>query len=29
MEAYKKSFEDRSTIVMTPDSEFFRYLKQR
>ena len=29
MEAYKKSFDDKSTIVMSPDSEFFRYLKQR
>jgi membrane protease subunit HflC len=29
MEAYKKSFDDRSTVVMSPDSEFFRYLKQR
>ncbi len=29
MEAYKKSFKDHSTIVMSPDSEFFKYLKQR
>lgn len=29
MEAYKKTFNDKSTIVMSPDSEFFRYLKQR
>ncbi len=29
MEAYKKSFKDNSTIVMGPDSEFFRFLKQR
>jgi membrane protease subunit HflC len=29
MEAYKKTFADKSTIVMSPDSEFFRYLKQR
>jgi membrane protease subunit HflC len=29
MEAYKKTFKDKSTIVMSPDSEFFRYLKQR
>lgn len=29
MEAYKKSFKDNSTIVMSPDSEFFKYLKQR
>ena len=29
MEAYKKSFDERSTVVMSPDSEFFHYLKQR
>ncbi len=29
MEAYKKTFNDRSTLVLSPDSEFFRYLKQR
>jgi len=29
MEAYKKSFNEKSTVVMSPDSEFFRYLKQR
>lgn len=29
MEAYKKTFQDKSTLVMSPDSEFFRYLKQR
>ncbi len=29
MEAYKKSFKENSTIVMSPDSEFFKYLKQR
>ncbi len=29
MEAYKKVFKDKSTLVMSPDSEFFRYLKQR
>jgi membrane protease subunit HflC len=29
MEAYKKAFKDKSTLVMGPDSEFFRYLKQR
>ncbi|WP_455378096.1 protease modulator HflC [Petrachloros mirabilis] len=29
MEAYKKSFNEKSTLVMSPDSEFFRYLKQR
>jgi len=29
MEAYKKTFKDKSTLVMGPDSEFFRYLKHR
>ncbi len=29
MEAYKKSFKENATIVMSPDSEFFKYLKQR
>jgi len=29
MEAYKKTFKSGATIVMTPDSEFFRFLKQR
>jgi len=29
MEAYKKTFKDKSTLVVGPDSEFFRYLKQR
>ncbi len=29
MEAYKKSFGGNSTVVMSPDSEFFKYLKQR
>jgi len=29
MEAYKKSFDEKSTLVMSPDSEFFHYLKQR
>jgi len=29
MEAYKKSFSGNSTVVMSPDSEFFKYLKQR
>ena len=29
MEAYKKTFKDKSTLVVSPDSEFFRYLKQR
>ena len=28
MEAYKKTFKDKSTLVMSPDSEFFRFLKQ-
>lgn len=29
MEAYKKSLDEKSTLVMSPDSEFFHYLKQR
>lgn len=29
MEAYRKAFDGNSTIVMSPDSEFFKYLKQR
>lgn len=29
MEAYKKTFGGNSTVVMSPDSEFFKYLKQR
>ncbi len=29
MEAYRKAFKDKSTLVMSPDSEFLRYLKQR
>ena len=29
MEAYRKSFDEKTTVVMTPDSEFFHYLKQR
>ncbi|MEW6543136.1 MAG: protease modulator HflC [Nitrospirota bacterium] len=29
MEAYKKTFSTNSTIVISPDSEFFKYLKQR
>ena len=29
MEAYKKTFKDKSMLVISPDSEFFRYLKQR
>lgn len=29
MEAYKKTFRNNSTMVLTPDSEFLKYLKQR
>jgi membrane protease subunit HflC len=29
MEAYKKTFKDKSTLVMSPDSEFLHFLKQR
>lgn len=29
MEAYKKTFKDKSTVVMSPDSEFFKFLKHR
>jgi len=29
MEAYKKTFAAHSTMVLTPDSEFLKYLKQR
>ena len=29
MEAYQERLKDRTTLVMSPDSEFFRYLKQR
>ena len=29
MEAYRKTLSQNTTVVMTPDSEFFRYLKQR
>lgn len=29
MEAYRKTFSKNSTMVLTPDSEFLRYLKQR
>jgi len=29
MEAYKLTFKDKSTLIISPDSEFFRYLKQR
>jgi membrane protease subunit HflC len=28
MEAYKKTFGDKDTLVLTPDSEFFRYFKK-
>jgi modulator of FtsH protease HflC len=29
MEAYKKTFNGHSNLILTPDSEFFKYLKQR
>jgi membrane protease subunit HflC len=29
MEAYRKTFANSATMVMSPDSEFFKYLKQR
>jgi modulator of FtsH protease HflC len=29
MEAYKKTFNGRSTLILTPDSAFFKYLRQR
>ena len=29
MEAYRKTFKDKTTILVSPDSEFFRLLKQR
>jgi membrane protease subunit HflC len=29
MEAYRKTFNSHATVVMSPDSEFFKYLKQR
>jgi membrane protease subunit HflC len=29
MEAYRKTFKDKTTVIMSPDSEYFRYLKQR
>lgn len=29
MEAYRKSLNNGTTLVLTPDSEFFHYLKQR
>jgi membrane protease subunit HflC len=29
MEAYKKTFNEKSTLIISPDAEFFRYLKQR
>jgi len=28
LEAYRKSFNDGATVVLSPNSEFFRYLKQ-
>ncbi len=28
MEAYKKTFSENSTVIMSPDSEFFKFLKQ-
>ena len=29
MEAYRKTLNQNTTVIMSPDSEFFRYLKQR
>jgi HflC protein len=29
MEAYRKTLKDKTTILVSPESEFFRYLKQR
>jgi membrane protease subunit HflC len=29
MEAYRKTFRKNSTIILTPDSEFIKYLRQR
>lgn len=29
MEAYRRVFKEGALLVMSPDSEFFRYLKQR
>jgi membrane protease subunit HflC len=29
MEAYRKAFKDKTTILVSPESEFFRFLKQR
>lgn len=29
MDAYRKTLNQNTTVIMTPDSEFFRYLKQR
>ncbi len=29
LEAYKKAFKDKSTMVVSPDSEFFHFLKHR
>ena len=29
MEAYRKTLKDKTTILVSPDSEYFRFLKQR
>jgi len=29
MEAYRKTLKEKTTILVSPDSEFFRFLKQR
>ncbi len=29
MEAYKKTFDNNTTLVLSPDSEFLKYLKKR
>jgi hypothetical protein len=29
MEAYKKTFANNTTLVLSPDSEFLKYLKKR
>ena len=28
LEAYRNSITDRTTLILSPNSEFFRYLKQ-
>ncbi|MBI5468461.1 MAG: protease modulator HflC, partial [Deltaproteobacteria bacterium] len=28
MEAYKKTFNEKDSLVISPDSEFFRYMKR-